>query len=86
MIILKTANDEQVPIEWIGPSSIDGVLRFGTRSVDVQTLFSIFTKPENCIVLKRIFDENEQIFEGYTVFRGVSVNYDGMAIVALSKL
>ena len=86
MIQLKTAKNELFEIEWAGVSTIDGALRFGTRSVDTARLLAVFTNPENCSVLTRVFDGEEKTFEGYTVFRGITIDYDGITIVALSKI
>ena len=86
MIELITANGLVFEIDWIGVAALDGVLRFSIKDVDIATIIQVFTVPENCEVLIRKFDEDEQIFEGYAVFRGVQINYDGSSIVALSKI
>lgn len=86
MIQLKTANGKLFEIAWIGVSNIDGVLRFSVVDPDVTDVFQTFMIPENCTVLTRIFDEDEQVFEGYKIFRGVQINFDGSAIVSLSKI
>lgn len=86
MIKLKTANGKMFEIAWIGVSNIDGVLRFSVVDPDVTDVFQTFMIPENCIVLTRIFDEDEQVFEGYKIFRGVQINFDGSAIISLSKI
>jgi len=85
MITLIIANGEKFEIEWIGVASFDGVLRFGIKNADITNLLATFTKPENCTVLTRSFDGEEKTFEGYTVFRGITIDYDGTIIVALSK-
>lgn len=86
MVYLKTANGETFEIEWIGVATFDGALRFGIKNADITNLLATFTKPENCTVLTRSFDGEEKTFEGYTVFRGITIDYDGTTIVALSKI
>ena len=86
MINLITADGKTFEIEWIGVSTLDGALRFGVKNADITRLLAIFTKPENCTVLTRLFDGEEKTFEGYTVFRGITIDYDGTIIVALSKI
>lgn len=86
MITLKTYKGEEFEIEWIGVATLDGALRFGIKNADITKLLATFTKPENCTVLTRSFDGEDKTFEGYTVFRGITIDYDGTTIVALSKI
>lgn len=86
MIKLRTANGHTFEIEWIGVANIDGVLRFSVINAEVSELVSIFTVPENCTTITRVFDEDERTFTGYTTFRGVQINYDNSIIVSLSKI
>ena len=86
MIKIVTANNEEFEIKWAGVANIDGVFRFAVVNGDVSELVQVFTQPENCVTLTRVFDEDEKEFSGYTVFRGVTVNYEGDIIVALSKI
>ena len=86
MINLITADGKTFEIEWIGISTLDGALRFGVKNVEVGELLTTFTNPKSSTVLTRSFDGEEKRFEGYTVFRGITVDYDGVIIVALSKI
>lgn len=86
MIQVIIPSGEAFLVEWIGVSSIDGVLRFCVFNETTLKIFQTFTNPENCSPLIRKFDENEMTFEGYTVFRGIQVQYDGSMIVSLSKV
>ena len=86
MIQIILPNGETFEVEWIGVSTIDGVLRFNVINADMTAVLQTFMKPENCSPLVRKFDEDEKTFEGYTVFRGIIVNYDNSMIVSLSKI
>ena len=86
MLKLRLTNGQEFEIAWIGVSNIDGVLRFSILNSDLARIIQIFTNPENCEVFTRIFDEDEQTYEGYTIFRGIQINYDGSAIVSMSKI
>ena len=85
MITLITSNNIVFEIAWIGVSGIDGVLRFSVIDGDLSKIMQTFTIPENCQVLTRKFDEDEQTFEGYINFRGVQINYDNSIMVSLSR-
>ena len=86
MIMLRTANNEEFQIAWAGVATIDGVFRFAVINANIQDVFTAFSNPENCSTLTRVFDNQETEFSGYSVFRGVTVNYDGSVTVALSKI
>ena len=86
MIKIETANGKAFQIEWAGVSSIDGVLRFAVVNAELTEILATFTVPENCQELTRVFDEDRKTFTGYTVFRGVQINYDGTTVVSLSKI
>ena len=87
MIQVKTANGELFEVKWIGIASLDGVLRFASNNVFLQDVLNTFTVPENCTVLSKLIDGEEVAsFEGYTVFRGIQINYDNEMIIALSKI
>ena len=83
-----TATGEEFEIGWIGVATLDGGLRFGIINCnDINKIFQTFTKPENCVVLTRDFDGVRNIkFEGYTVFRGITINYNDEIVVSLSKV
>lgn len=86
MIKLETANGKTFEIAWAGVASIDGVLRFAVLNAELEDILATFTVPENCTELSRVFDEDRKTFTGYTVFRGVQINYDGTTVVSLSKI
>ena len=86
MIRLRTTNGEMFDIDWIGISSIDGILRFAVKNPDISKIVQIFSVPENCSILTRLFDEDEHTYEGFIVFRGFLLNFDGTATVSMSKI
>ena len=86
MIELQTSGGDSFQIEWAGVASIDGVLRFAIVGAELSKIMEAFTKPENCTTLTRVFDNDEQAFVGYSVFRGVQIAYDGSVIVSMSKI
>ena len=84
---IRTADGTVLEVIWVAVSNIDGALRFAVPDPDASRLFSLFTNPENCSEIVRVVDGQDiQTFEGYTVFRGLQMNYDGTSIVALSKI
>ena len=86
MIRLRTTNGEMFDIDWIGISSIDGILRFAVKNPDISNIVQVFSVPENCSILTRLFDEDEHVYEGFIVFRGFLLNFDGTATVSMSKI
>jgi hypothetical protein len=86
MIKIETTKGKNFQIEWAGVSSIDGVLRFAVVNTELTEILATFTVPENCKELTRVFDEDRKTFTGYTVFRGVQINYDGSIVVSMSKI
>lgn len=86
MITLKTFCGDTFQIEWVGVANIDGVLRFAVVGAELSDILAAFTNPDNCAILTRSFDNDEQTFSGYNVFRGVQVAYDGSVIVSMSKI
>ena len=84
---IRTVDGTVLEVLWVAISNIDGALRFAVPDPDAKQLFSLFTRPDNCTEIVRVIDgEDVQVFEGYTVFRGLQMNYDSTAIVALSKI
>lgn len=84
---IRTVDGTILNVVWIAVSNIDGALRFCVIDADVTQLFTLFTNPENCSEIVRLVDnEDMQTYSGYTVFRGIQMNYDGTAIVSLSKI
>lgn len=84
---IRTVDGTILEVIWVAVSNIDGALRFAIPDPDAARLFSLFTNPENCYEIVRMIDgQDVQSFEGYTVFRGLQMNYDGTSIVSLSKI
>ena len=85
LITLRTVNNIEFPISWIGISDFDGSLRFEVLSYDMDVLYSIFTDPEQTKTLTRIFDGDEKSFEGFTVFKGIERMGTGNIVVRMMK-
>lgn len=86
MIKLKTATGKEFEIGWIGVSELDGSLRFEVMGANMFELITVFIRPEETATLTRIFDEDEKVFDGFTVFKGVDQKFgDGGIVVALVK-
>ena len=83
MLSLITAQGTELPLNWIGVSDIDGILRFETTETDLPTLFAIFNAPEHTRVLTRVFDEDRRSFEGFTVFKGIERMGSGNTVIRL---
>ena len=86
MIELRTANNTEFPISWIGISDFDGSLRFEVLSDDMQTLYNTFTNTEFTKTLTRVFDGDEKSFEGYTAFKGIERMADNAIVVRLNHV
>lgn len=80
------ANGDTYDIAWIGIANLDGGLRFGVIGGELSEILQTFTDPKNCTVITRTFDGDPFSYKGYTVFRGVTINYDGTIVVSLSKI
>ena len=86
MIQILLPNGETIQVEWMAVAQLDGVLRFNTIGVEPLELIRIFSNPENCSPLSRVFDgTTTDVYTDYTVFRGINVNYDNTAMISLSK-
>ena len=83
---VTTVSGDVFNISWIGVASIDGVLRFAVKNSNVQEIIRAFTDAQNCETLISKFDETETMYVGYTVFRGIQINYDNETIVSLSRI
>lgn len=81
-----TISEKEFDVDWAGVATIDGVLRFAVINGDMPEVFTTFSNPEETEVLVHTFDNIRKEYEGYTVFRGVSLNYQNEIIVALSKI
>ena len=80
-----TKSGEEFEVSWAGVASIDGVLRFAVLNSDMGTVFNTFTNPEETEILVHEFDNTPKEYIGYTVFRGVLMNYQNELIVSLSR-
>ena len=85
MLKLKTAQNYEIPITWIGISDFDGSLRFETTETNMAELFMIFNDPEHTILLTRVFDETGRDYEGFTSFKGIEKMGNGNIVVRLMK-
>lgn len=83
MILLETKTGKVFQIAWAGVSGIDGALRFEVLGATVTDCYQIFSDPQETETLTRIFDDDRRVFEGYTVFKGVDLNFTGSIVVAL---
>ena len=83
MITLRTVNNIEFPISWIGISDFDGSLRFEVLSDDMAMLYRVFTDPEQTRALTRVFDGDEKTFEGFTIFKGIERMQPGSIVVRL---
>lgn len=79
-----TATGKEFQVSWCGPSTIDLALRFGVPNGNMTELLQIFTNSEETVTLIHQFDENEAVFTGYTIFKGVDLKVDGEIVVALN--
>ena len=83
-IITKTG--KEFSVAWIGVSNIDGILRFSVLNSDMTTVFTTFSNPEETETIVHTFGETPKEYVGYTVFRGVTLNYQNEMVVALSMV
>ena len=85
MIVLRTAKNTKLPLEWIGVSDFDGSLRFETTETDMSRLFALFSDPSETETLTRIYDEDEKMYTGFTAFKGIERMASGNTVVRLMK-
>ena len=86
MIQVLLPNGKIIVVAWMSVAQFDGVLRFNVINADPAKLIETFTNPENCSCLVKLFDGIAvDVYTEYTVFRGITINYDKTAIVALSR-
>ena len=83
MILLETNTGKVFQIAWAGISGIDGALRFEVIGATVADCYQIFSDPQETEKLTRIFDDDRSEFEGYTVLKGLDLNFTGTIVVAL---
>lgn len=86
MIQVLLPNGKMILVAWMSITQFDGVLRFNVLNADVAKLIETFTNPENCSCLVKMCDGIAvEVYTDYTVFRGITVNYDKTAIISLSR-
>lgn len=86
MIQVLLPNGKMILVAWMSIAQFDGVLRFNVLDADVPKLIETFSDPENCSCLIKLFDGVAvEVYTNYTVFRGITINYDNTAIVSLSR-
>lgn len=83
---IVTATGKVYEVLWCGPSTIDFALRFEVANGDIVDLFQTFSNPEETKQLTHVFDEHENVFTGYTQFRGVDMKQGGGTVVALNPV
>ena len=83
-IITKTGKAFEVA--WAGVATIDGVFRFAVLNSDMSEVFTTFSDTNETEVLNHSYDDTPHEYVGYTVFRGLTLNYQNQIIVALSRM
>lgn len=81
---IRTATGKEIIVNWCGVSTIDFALRFGVPNGNMMELIRIFTNPEETQTLIHLFDEEEIVHTGFTIFKGVDLKPDGEIVVALN--
>ena len=81
-MIIITALGKEYEASWCGVSPYDSALRFYLKTTDIADVFSTFTNPENTETITFVQDDmgNEKTYENYTVFKGVNVSEEGIAV------
>lgn len=82
---IVTAKNKEFPVKWCGLSTIDLVLRFEIANRTMQEVLTTFTDSAETATLTHFFDEKENIFTGYTKFKGVDLNPSGSVVVSLME-
>lgn len=80
-----TATGKAFDIEWCGPSTIDGALRFAVVESNMSSVLATFTDSAETRVLTHVFDDHRTTFRNYTTFKGVDLRPDNTIIVALME-
>ena len=86
MQIIITATGKEFTVSWMGVATIDGILRFSVKDADMGEVFSTFTNQEETETLIHSFDNIQKEYTGYTVFRGITIDFQNEMIVSLSKI
>ena len=85
MQTITTATGKTFNVAWCGASSIDYALRFEVVESTMQEVLAIFTNPSETNVITHVFDENETVYTGYTLFIGVDMRRNNKIIVSLME-
>lgn len=80
-----TAKNKEFSVKWCGISTIDLVLRFDVASSTMQEVLTTFTDATETATLTHVFDGKENVFRGYTKFKGVELNPSGSVVVSLME-
>ena len=81
---VRTASGKEFNVNWCGQATLDLALRFGVPDGNMTELFQTFTSPAETQTLIHLFDEEEIVFTGFTIFKGVDLKPDGEIVVALN--
>lgn len=84
MKTLKTATGKEFEILWIGPSTIDGALRFAVVNSDIDTIHNTFKRPEETETLTASEDGVDKVYSGYLNYRGFDKKIEGEVVVAIN--
>ena len=82
--IIKTARGIEYDISLAAVGSIDGALRIWLYSNNATDVFTVFSNPVETAKLVESNDGIEKTYNGFTAFRGISVNVDGTILVTLN--
>lgn len=82
---IVTATGKAFNVEWCGPSTIDGALRFAITGANMANVITTFTNKAELGTVTHIFDDHSTVFYGYSVFKGVDLRPDNTIIVALME-
>lgn len=80
-----TATGKDFDIEWCGPSTIDGALRFEIVNRTMGEIVTVFMNPSETVSLTHVFDDKQTVFRNYTQFKGVDLKPGGSVVVALTE-
>ena len=65
---VRTASGKEFNVNWCGQATLDLALRFGVPDGNMTELFQTFTSPAETQTLIHLFDEEEIVFTGFTIF------------------
>lgn len=80
-----TAKEKTFTVRWCGLSTIDFALRFEVSGESMSTVLATFTDPEETATITHKFDEFDNVYSGYTTFKGVDLKPNGNIVVSLME-